>query len=91
MKKFVSMLLAAALSVGCLAIGTSCKPKKNIVKDPQTINVKLYKAGFGDEFLYEFADKFNAAFSKQGYKMNIVSALYETAGEKVLQEMYQGY
>ena len=91
MKKFVSMLLAAALSVGCLAIGASCKPKKNIVKDPQTINVKLYKAGFGDEFLYEFADKFNAAFSKQGYKINIVSALYETAGEKVLQEMYQGY
>ena len=91
MKKFVSMLLAAALSVGCLAIGTSCKPKQNIVKDPQTINVKLFKAGFGDEFLYEFQDRFNSAFSKQGYKINIVSALYDNTGENVQQEIYSGY
>ena len=85
------MLLAAAVSVGCLAMGTSCKPKQNIVKDSQTINVKLFKAGFGDEFLREFQDRFNAAFASQGYKMNIVSALYDNAGETVLQEMYTGY
>ena len=84
MKKFVSMLLAAAVSIGCLAMGTSCKPKQNIVKDSKTINVKLFKAGFGEEFLREFQDKFNAAFASQGYKMNIVSALYDNAGETVL-------
>ena len=85
------MILAAVVSVGCLVMGTSCKPKENKVKDPKTINVKLFKAGFGEEFLREFQDKFNAAFAKQGYKMNIVSALYDNAGETVLQEMYSGY
>ena len=50
MKKFVSMLLAATVSLGCLALGTGCKAPDNTSKDPLTVNAKLYKAGFGDEF-----------------------------------------
>ena len=85
------MLLATVVSAGCLVLGTSCKPKSNVVKEPKTINVKLYKAGFGDEFLMEFQDKFNAAFKDEGYVFNISSALYDNAGDAMLQEMYAGY
>ena len=90
MKKLVSMILTATVSLGCLALG-ACKPKQNVSKDPTTINVKLYEAGFGKEFLLEFQEKFNAAFEEEGYKFNISSSLYDNAGDPMVQEMYMGY
>lgn len=91
MRKLISIILAATVSLGCLVFSASCTPKENIVKDSKTVNVKLYKAGFGDEFARELQDKFNAAFADEGYKMNIVSALLDNSGTNMINEMYTGY
>lgn len=84
------MLLAATVSLGCLALGVSCKAPDNTVKDEKTVNAKLYKAGFGDEFALILEEKFNAAFEAEGYKLNIASKEYSNAGDPILNDMYDG-
>ncbi|MBR2384248.1 MAG: carbohydrate ABC transporter substrate-binding protein [Clostridia bacterium] len=91
MKKIISMILATTVSLGCLVFSASCKPQSNVVKEPKTVNIKLYKAGFDEVFARELQDKFNAVFAEEGYKMNISSAEHGNSGVKMVEEMYMGY
>ncbi len=91
MKKIISVILACMLSLGCLSLGASCKKKTNIVEDPKTINIRLYKAGFGDLFIYELKQKFEKVFAKEGYKVNVLKPSSSSAGTPMVQEMSRGY
>ena len=91
MKKLVKSLLAVGLSCSFLMLGAACRVKDDVSKDPLTINVKVFKAGFGDEFIYELKQKFDAAFADKGYKLNILRPEYGNAGTPMLQEMLRGY
>lgn len=91
MKKSISIVLAMTAAFGCLSIGTSCQAKEYISTDSKTVNVKLYKAGFGDEFATVLEEKFNQAFAKEGYKMNIASSEYSNSGATTLADLYDGY
>ena len=91
MKRFISVALSAIVTLSCLAFGFGCKAPENISKDEKTVNVKVYKAGFGDEFVTVLEEKFNEAFKDEGYKMNISSSEYSNAGGPILSELYDGY
>jgi len=91
MKKLLSIAMATLMAFGGLLTGVGCKVKDNIVSDDKTINVRLYKAGFGERFLYEFKDKFEAAYAEEGYKFNILTPQYTHAGTPMIDEMYEGY
>ncbi|MBQ7373447.1 MAG: carbohydrate ABC transporter substrate-binding protein [Clostridia bacterium] len=91
MKKLLSAILASVLMFGCLTLGFGCKKKTDIVDDPKTINVRLYKAGFGDLFIYELKQKFEKVFAKEGYKVNILKPSSSSAGTPMVQEMSRGY
>jgi ABC-type glycerol-3-phosphate transport system substrate-binding protein len=69
MKKKIAMLMAATLSLGTLMTAAGCvKPADDsTVVDESTVTVRLYKAGFGDEFIYELKQKFEAAYADKGY------------------------
>ena len=91
MKKSISMILAATAAISCLGFGAGCQAQENISKDEKTVNVKLYKAGFGDEFATVLEEKFNQAFAKEGYKMNIASSEYSNSGSTTLADLYDGF
>lgn len=92
MKKPISLLLAAVCAVGMVgAVG--CQTEDVVVDNAETINVRLYKAGYGDAFIYELKQKFEAYCAKEGlnYKMNILTPTYGSAGTPMIQEMSRGY
>lgn len=91
MKKFLATLLAAITTLSGLAMGVGCKIKDDIVNDDKTINIRLYKAGFGDTFIYELKKKFEALYEEEGYKMNILTPLSTNAGANMIKQMSQGY
>lgn len=91
MKKMISMILATTAFAGCLAAATGCQAKENISKDPKTVNVKVYKAGFGDEFATVLEEKFNKLYEKDGYKMNISSSERSNQGSTTLADLYDGF
>lgn len=91
MKKFLSTILAVLTGIGCLFMGTGCLPKDEIVRDEKTVNLRLYKAGFGDAFIYELKEKFEAAYASEGYILNVLKPQYTYAGTPMVQEMAEGY
>ena len=91
MKKLMSMALAATFALSSAVLVTGCQTKDNIAKDPTTINVRLYKAGFGDTFIYELKQKFEEVYKEENYKMNVLTPTYDSAGTPMIQEMASGY
>ena len=94
MKKAISLLLSLATVLGMSTLGacsTTTGGNDNTVTDDKTINVRLYKAGYGDTFLYKFKEKFEAAYAAEGYKMNILNPTYDSMGPLMVQEMARGY
>ena len=91
MKKWIAAAMAVVTSVGCLAACAGCTVQENIVDDEKTINVRLYKAGFGDTFIYELKQKFESVYADEGYKLNVLTPTYGSAGTAMVQEMSRGY
>ena len=89
MKKILSMAMAVLMAFGGLLTCVGCRVKDNIADDDKTINVRLYKAGFGERFLYEFKDKFEEAYAEEGYKFNILTPQQSHAGSPMVDEMYE--
>ena len=91
MKKIISMILSAVLLMGCLAMASGCKTKDKTVKDEKTINVRVYKAGFGDLFIYDLKKNFEQVYEAEGYKVNIMTPSSSSSGTNMIQEMSRGY
>ena len=94
MKKAISLFLSLATVFGTVSFGactTTTGGNNNISLDDKTINVRLYKAGYGDTFLYEFKEKFEEVYAAEGYKMNILNPTYDSMGPIMVQEMARGY
>ena len=91
MKKLVSLIIAIMLSISCMLVGTSCMQQSETIDDPKTINLRLYKAGFGDLFIYELKQRFEEVFAEEGYKVNILTPSSSSAGTPMVQEMSRGY
>ena len=94
MKKAISLLLSLVTVFGMSTWGacaTTTGGNNNVVVDDKTINVRLYKAGYGDTFLYKFKEKFEEVYAAEGYKMNILNPTYDSMGPLMVQEMARGY
>ena len=94
MKKAISLLLSLVTVFGMSTLGacaTTTGGNNNVVVDDKTINVRLYKAGYGDTFLYKFKEKFEEVYAAEGYKMNILNPTYDSMGPLMVQEMARGY
>ena len=91
MKKITSLFLATTAALGCAFFGTGCVADDKPDSDPNTVNVRLYKAGFGDTFIYELQEMFETVYAEEGYKMNILEPSLDSAGVPMLREMSRGY
>lgn len=85
--------------VGVLALTTafsatslvSCGSKDEIIKDGKTVNVRVCRMGYGDEFVYELKERFEEAFEDEGYKLNILEPSSDMRGSVALTELADGY
>lgn len=88
-KKGLALVCAGLMSVSALA---GCKAKGNSVsKDPKTINVEVLKASYGANWVYEIAEKFEAAYASENYKVNILKPSSDMRHSVALQQLARGY
>lgn len=66
---------------------TGCGNNDHVDRSPTTINIKAYKGGFGDTWLLRLKEKFEAAYSEEGYKINIVKTSSTYEGSTILSDM----
>lgn len=90
MKKRLISLFMAILMVFSIAPMFACggSDVDNIVKDSNVLNVKIYKAGFGTDYIEAFKTQFEKTFEKEGYKLNITAHDPFLLGEAVYRSIY---
>ncbi len=91
MKKSIK-IATSSLLLGCMCLApVGCvKPTDNIVNDGKTVNVRVFEAGYGTEWLYALKDKFEAAYATEGYKINILEPSNSVQTTVVINELYNG-
>ncbi len=90
-KKNAALILAIALSASALPSLGACGKKEKTINNEQTVNIKVYQAGYGVNWLYELETKFEEAFADEGYQVNILEPSPDYSHGVIVNEMYQGY
>lgn len=85
-KRIVIVLLAVVFAATAF---TGCG-KNKIVNDGKTVNIRLYKGGYGVEWIYELKTKFEEAYKEEGYKVNVLNPTYDMKGNVALQDLARG-
>lgn len=88
-KRIGSTSLSLLLGASVLFVG-ACGKKDEVIKDGKTVNVRMLKAGYGEEFIYELKDAFENAYKEEGYKVNVLTPMSDMRGNVALQEMARG-
>lgn len=92
MKKRLLSLLMAVLMILGIAPMFACAPSSGgvdtIIKDKNVINVKIYKAGFGTDYIEAFKTQFEQTFKDEGYKLNITAHDPFLMAETVYRSVY---
>lgn len=87
----VCSLLLATIGCGTTMLAAGCgNIRNNVIVNEQTVNIQLMLAGYGDSWIYDLSEKFEAAYQEQGYKVNILEPSNAMKGGAVVQEMYRG-
>ncbi|MBQ8230128.1 MAG: carbohydrate ABC transporter substrate-binding protein [Clostridia bacterium] len=71
-KKAIALVLSTMLTFGAVS-GLAACGGGGVKVDESTIVVKVRRAGFGTDWLYELKGKFEAAYAEQGYKVKIMT------------------
>ena len=87
--RITTLFMAMALSATALS-ATACASTEANVDDGKTINVKLYSAGYGTDYIYAMQKKFEETYKAEGYKMNIYTPQASFSGELFLQDIATG-
>lgn len=84
MIKFGALVCAFVMSFTCFA---ACSGREKTVNDGKTVNVRVFLGGFGSEWIYELKDKFESAYEKEGYKINILTPANDNQSTVVVNEL----
>lgn len=87
MKKLAAVLFAGIISAGVIIPGAGCSSTEKNINDGKTVNVKLYSAGYGTDYIYALKEQFEKTFKEQGYKLNIYTPRAGFSGELFLQDI----
>lgn len=91
MKKIISSVFMVLLILSMTISFTACKPnKKSVSSDAKTLNLRVYKSGYGDDYIKALASSFTTNYAKEGYKVNIVTSDSTIEGSIVTTEMTLG-
>ena len=89
--KTISMLLSALLAFGGLTACGGSSGGGAIKADAKTIVVKVRRAGFGTDWLYELKGKFEKAYAAEGYKVQIMTPDNMIKDDTLIKELALGY
>lgn len=88
LKKAGILAMACILGLSSLA---ACGNKDEVSSDPNTLNVRLFKGGYGTSWVYELASAFEELYAEENYKINIINPSSDMRGNVAIQEMALGY
>lgn len=91
MKKIVQRIAGIFLAATMIATVSACNSQPGVIHDGKTVNVKVYKGGYGTTWLYQLKEKFESVYKEEGYKINILTPDNSLEGNAVLSEMRVGY
>ena len=88
-KRLLSLLMAVLMVVG-IAPMAACNNGgvDTIIKDKNVLNVKIYKGGFGTDYIEAFEKQFAETFKEEGYKLNVTAHDPFLMGETVYRSVY---
>lgn len=86
--RVISALMSALLAFGGLA---ACGGDRRVKVDEKTIVVKVRRAGFGTDWLYELKGKFEAVYADLGYKVQIMTPDNSIKDDTLIKELALGY
>ena len=90
-----SLLILCALFMITLIAGCNKSENKSQTvtyeADARVINVRLFKRGYGADWIYELKRQFEKTYSKEKYKINVLTPSPDMKGEVALSELALGY
>ena len=86
--KIIALVLSVLMTICTMGTLTSCKKEKI---DTKTIVIKVRRAGFGTDWLYELKGKFESAYAEEGYKVIIRTPDNAIKGDTLIKELALGY
>lgn len=88
-RRLLSFLMAILMAVG-IAPMFACNNGgvDDIVKDKNVLNVKIYRAGFGIDYIEAFEKQFAETFKDEGYAINVTAHDPFLMGEAVYRSVY---
>ena len=89
-KAIANVCIATILGASALFASVGCSTQEAYINDGKTINVKLYSAGYGTEYIYALKTKFEEAYKEEGYKLNIFTPRAGFTGYLFLQDIAAG-
>lgn len=90
LKRIVIVITVSAVLFSTVAL-IGCGGKDKIVNDGKTVNLRTFKAGYGIDFIYEFKERFEKVYEKEGYKLNIITPSSDMRGNVALTDMAKDY
>ncbi len=88
MKKLLATIMAITLGVTTLLTATACgSGKGGLVNDAKTLNVKIHSAGYGVSYIEELKKGFEATYSDEGYKINVMTPT-DISNQLIFKEIY---
>lgn len=87
--KGLSLLLAATTIAACGFSACGDSSLKNV--SPETIVIKVRKAGFGTDWLYTLKAKFEEVYKEEGYKVKIMTPDNSIKDAAVIRELALGH
>ena len=90
MKKMMKRWMVFLLSLLMVFSAMACKKGGDISSDNKTLNIRVYKAGYGDDFVRALIAAFESTYAEEGYKINIVSSDTTIQATTVTNELLLG-
>lgn len=91
MKKMMRMVVAGILCMAMAVTMSACGKKEGgVSQDEKTLNIRVYKSGYGDDYVRALVAAFESTYAEEGYKINIVSSDSTIQGQVVTNEMILG-
>lgn len=89
-KAFRGIIIFVAVIVLAIVLPLGGCSKEKIITDGRTVNIRVYKGGYGTTWIEKLKDKFEEAYAEEGYKINILAPSSDITGGTVLNELQSG-
>ncbi len=88
-KRIMRLLILTVLTICMLVSSVACSTagSNKVSHDENTLNVRVYKGGYGTDYISAVKEKFEQTFETEGYKLNLMPADPELSTNKVLNQI----